>query len=300
MTAVNRANIFDIKRFGIHDGVGIRTVFFIKGCPLRCHWCQNPEGFLQSIRIWCMRRSCLRCKNCIEVCPEKILNFDEQGVKTSEDCKRCGACVSICPAGALRFDAKTMNVAEALTEIEKDRVFYEISGGGVTLSGGECTMSSQFSLELLTACRELGIGTAIETCLYTHPEVMHLFHLVSDRIIADIKLADPSAHRAATGVDNKLILENLRMLTETDCDLLIRIPLIPGFTATEKNIREIGVLIAGLPRRVPVEVVHFNPMCREKYEMLDIDYPVKQLIPLDKTQINMYKELLTSYGLQVL
>jgi len=233
----------------------------------------------------------MECGHCSDACPQKVQD---------KACMLCGKCVSACPTGALCFDAKTITVAEALVEVEKDRVFYETSGGGVTLSGGECTASPEFALELLNACRARGIDTAIETCLHTPPEIMRLFCLATDRIIADIKLADPEEHETATGVDNKLIVENLRMLAKADCNLLIRIPLIPGFTATEKNIRGIGSLIAGLPRRIPVELINFNPMCREKYEILGSIYQVEQAIPLDTEQINRYKQLLTDYSLQVL
>ena len=294
------ANIFDIKRFGINDGEGIRTVFFLKGCPLRCAWCQNPEGLQPDIKLWYAKHRCVGCQSCVRACPEGAVSFDERGVTIDDDkCTLCGLCVKACPTCALRFDAEEMTVEEALREVEKDRVFYEASGGGVTLSGGECTMTPAFSLELLTACKALGINTAIETCLQVPTETLKAFLPVTDKIIADVKLADPALHKAYTGVDNALILKNLTMLAESESDLLLRIPLIPGFTATEENVRAIGELIAKLPRKVPVELINYNPMCREKYEALRKDYPVSDTSPLDRARMARFKEILEALGLAV-
>lgn len=294
------ANIFDIKRFGISDGEGIRTVFFVKGCPLRCAWCQNPEGLQPDIKLWYARHRCVQCKACVRACPEGAITFDERGVTVDDEkCTRCGLCVKACPTGALRFDAVRMTVEEALREVEKDRVFFVASGGGVTLSGGECTMSPAFSLELLAACKALGINTAIETCLQVPTEILKAFLPVTDRIIADVKLADPALHKAYTGADNALILKNLRMLAESGCDLLLRVPLIPGFTATEVNVRAIGELIAKLPRKVPVELINYNPMCREKYEALRKAYPVSDTSPLDRSRMARFREILEGLGLDI-
>jgi pyruvate formate lyase activating enzyme len=294
------ANVFDIKRFGINDGEGIRTVFFLKGCPLRCAWCQNPEGLTPDIRLWYARRRCVGCKACVAACPESAVAFDGSGVSIDDEkCTRCGLCVKACPTGALRFDAARMTVAEALREVEKDRVFYESSGGGVTLSGGECTMSPAFSLELLAACKALGVNTAIETCLEVPTETLKAFLPVTDRFLADVKLADPALHKAFTGADNALILKNLTMLAESESDLFLRIPLIPGFTATEENVRAIGELIAKLPRKIPVELINYNPMCREKYFALRKTYPVSDTAPLGRARVARFREILKNLGLNV-
>ena len=295
------ANIFDIKRFGINDGEGIRTVFFLKGCPLRCAWCQNPEGLKPDIHVWYARHRCVSCKACVAACPEGAVCFDEKGVSIDDKkCTRCGLCVKACPTGALRFDATPMTVEEALREVEKDRVFFNASGGGVTLSGGECTMPAAFSLELLAACKAQGINTAIETCLQVSTETLKAFLPVTDRIIADVKLADPVLHKAYTGADNALILKNLTMLAVSGCDLLLRVPLIPGFTAMEENVRAIGELIAKLPRRIPVEMINYNPMCREKYEALRKTYPVSDNSPLDRARMARFKDIFEALGLAVL
>lgn len=263
---MSSANVFDIKRFGINDGAGIRTVLFLKGCPLRCKWCQNPEGLLPKIFLWYSPAACVGCKACIQACPAGALGWDEGGIVIGHAaCTRCGACIQACPTGALRFDARCMNTEEALAEIEKDRVFFESSGGGVTLSGGECTASPAFSLELLDACRAKGIDTAIETCMHAPPATMDAFAKSSGKVIADLKLIDPARHRQATGVDNTLIWENFTRLAGADTNLLVRVPLIPGYTADKENLRGIADAIARVNPRIPVELLNFNPMCREKY-----------------------------------
>ena len=295
------ANIFDIKRFSINDGDGIRTTIFLKGCPLRCKWCQNPEGLIPEISLWYAKNSCVACKSCIAACETGALNWDERGVKINHDaCTLCGDCVIACPTGAIRLDARQMSVEETLVEIEKDRPFYG-PDGGVTLSGGECMMSPAFSLDVLRGCRQRGINTQIETSLFASPETADAFAEVSDKIIADIKLIDPLRHKQATGVDNALILQNIRRLAEKGTNLLLRVPLIPGFTDDEDNIRGIAAFVASLKRDIPVELLNFNPMCREKYDSLRQTYPFdpdQREIP--QQRVDALKQILTEHGLRAI
>lgn len=292
------ANVFDIKRFSINDGDGIRTTIFLKGCPLACKWCQNPEGLIPEIRLWYARNICVSCKSCIVACEENALRWDDRGVAIDHaSCTRCSECVVACPTGAIRFDAREMSVAEALEEIKKDRPFYG-TDGGVTLSGGECMVSPAFSLGVLRGCRECGINAQIETSLYARPEIVDAFAETTDKIIADIKLIDPARHYLATGVDNALILSNIRRLAQQDTNLLIRVPLIPGFTDDEENMRGIAQFVASLGREIPVELLNFNPMCREKYESLRKTYqfdPDEREIP--QQRVDALKQILTDCGL---
>jgi pyruvate formate lyase activating enzyme len=292
------ANVFDIKRFSINDGDGIRTTIFLKGCPLACKWCQNPEGLVPEIRLWYARNICVGCKSCIAACEENALRWDDRGVAIDHaSCTRCSECVVACPTGAIRFDAREMSVAEALEEIKKDRPFYG-TDGGVTLSGGECMVSPAFSLGVLRGCRECGINALIETSLYARPEIVDAFAETTDKIIADIKLIDPARHYLATGVDNALILSNIRRLAQQDTNLLIRVPLIPGFTDDEENMRGIAQFVASLGREIPVELLNFNPMCREKYESLRKTYqfdPDEREIP--QQRVDALKQILTDCGL---
>lgn len=295
------ANVFESKRFSINDGDGIRTTIFIKGCPLRCKWCQNPEGLNPEIRVWYAKNICAGCKNCIAACGAGALQWDALGVAIDHDaCTRCGACVTACPTGAIRFDAREMSVAETLLEIEKDRPFYG-ADGGVTLSGGECMASPAFSLAVLRECRARGINAQIETSLFASPEIVDAFCETTDRIIADIKLIDPARHRAATGVDNALILSNIRRLAKKGANLLLRVPLIPGYTDDEENVTGIAAFVSSLGRDIPVELLNFNPMCREKYESLRQEYrfsPDQRELPEDT--VLTLKRILTGFGLTAL
>ena len=279
------ANVFDIKRFSINDGDGIRTTIFLKGCPLRCVWCQNPEGLIPEIRLWYAKNVCVSCKSCIAACETRALSWDERGVAIDHDaCTRCGACVTACPTGAIRFDAREMSTQDVLYEIEKDLPFYG-KDGGVTLSGGECMASPAFSLEILRICRERGIGTSVETSLYAKPETADAFAEAANQIIADIKLIDSARHKAATGADNALILENIQRLVSSGANLLIRVPLIPGYTDDDGNIAGIARFVRSLGREVPVELLNFNPMCRDKYDALREAYafsPDQREIPQER------------------
>ncbi len=295
------ANVFDVKRFAINDGHGIRTVLFVKGCPLRCKWCQNPEGIFPDVRVWYAKGMCVDCKSCVAACKPGAISWDERGALIDQEkCTRCGDCTVACPTGAIRFDGMRMSVEEALSEIEKDRDFYE-KDGGVTLSGGECIASPEFSLAVLKGCKERGIGTSIETSLYAKPETVDAFAELTDRMIADIKLIDPARHKALTGVDNGLILSNIRRLSERKTNLLLRTPLIPGFTDDVENITGIAEFVASLNADIPVELLNFNPMCRDKYESLRIPYQFdsnQREIP--ENEVQALKQILTNHGLRAL
>lgn len=296
------ALIFDIKRFGVNDGNGIRTVLFIKNCPLKCRWCQNPEGLTPGVNVWYARSVCIGCRSCVAACPKKCLVYDEEGVIIGNDaCTRCGACINVCPTGALRFDAKEMTVEEAMLEIEKDEVFYHAAGGGVTLSGGDPAMTPEFSLAVLKACRERSIGTAVETCLYASPGIVDALADACDEIIADIKLIDPARHKAATGADNALILRNIRHLAARGANLRLRTPLIPGFTADHENITAIADFIASLNPAIPYELINFNPMCREKYRSLRWVYAFDtDQRPFTPSEMRGFKAVAEARGLKVL
>ncbi len=299
---MTKALVFDIKRFGVNDGNGIRTVLFLKGCPLRCRWCQNPEGLTPGINVWYARSLCILCRSCAAACPEKCIGFDEEGVRIDHDaCTRCGACIQACPTGALRFDAQEMTVAEAMREILKDEVFYRTAGGGVTLSGGDPAFSPGFSAALLKACRERGIGTAAETSLYASPDVADTLADACDEVIADIKLIDPKRHKAATGRSNAVILRNIRRLAARGATLRLRTPLIPGFTADEENIAGIADFIASVDPSIPYELINFNPMCREKYRSLRWDYGFDSgQKPFSPSEMQGFKAIAESRGLHVL
>jgi pyruvate formate lyase activating enzyme len=265
--------IVDIKRFTLHDGEGIRSTLFLKGCPLRCAWCQNPEGIEASLRLWYFERQCIRCRGCAASCPAEALRVGDEHdsfvIVSHERCTACGACVEACPTGALAFDGRRISAAEAAATLLRDRDFYLESGGGITISGGDPIVQHEFALEVLGLCRREGVRTAIETCLFGDPAVLERFIPLVDLFIVDLKLADESMHEEYTHRPNSLIRSNFAMLAGRGVELLTRIPLIPGITATESNLRALALFIRETKSGARVELVNFNPLAVNKYELMN-------------------------------
>jgi pyruvate formate lyase activating enzyme len=265
--------VFDIRRFSVHDGRGIRTTVFLKGCPLRCRWCQNPEGLeFESRPVW-FGQKCIRCRACTRAAGTAspgLLSWDQDRlcVKKPADPALFELPMRLCPTRALAWDSRTLSVEELAAELEKDRVFFD-HGGGVTLSGGEPLAQPEFALGLLAACRRAGFHTAIETSLFAPAETVEAAAALSDTIIADCKIFDDKRHREATGRSNALILENLGGLLSGPhaSRVLVRTPLIPGFTASEENIGAIGAFISGLYRDAAYELLNYNPLAAGKYPL---------------------------------
>ena len=265
--------IFDIKRFAVHDGPGLRTTLFLKSCPLRCPWCQNPEGLHLEPQLWYMEADCLRCGNCAAACQERALTLDERVHIDRAACMLCERCLDACPTGALRLDGREVRAEEAEELLLQDAVFYA-EGGGITLSGGEVMAQWPFALELLRRMRARGVDTAIETCLLVKQDVLSRFLELVDHFIVDIKYFDGAEHRRVLGESNELILANYRYLVGKSADVLVRTPLIPGYTATEANIRAIARFVRLTDANARYELLNFNPLCRSKYAALEEDYPV--------------------------
>ena len=265
--------VFEVKRFAVHDGPGLRTTLFLKGCPLRCPWCQNPEGLHLEPRLWYKEADCLRCGNCVVSCQERALALDERVHIDRAACTLCKRCLDACPTGALLLDGREVSADEAEETLLQDAVFYA-EGGGITLSGGEVMAQWPFALELLRRMRARGVDTAIETCLLVKQDVLSRFLGLVDHFIVDIKYFDGAEHRRVLGESNELILANYRYLVEKGADVLVRTPLIPGYTATEANIRAIARFVRLTDANARYELLNFNPLCRSKYAALEEDYPV--------------------------
>lgn len=233
--------VFNVQRFTIHDGPGLRTEFFLKGCPLHCRWCGNPESISPSMQLGIYKSKCLsikRCGACVEVCPEKdalhIYRNKLIGIDNGK-CQNCNACYEACPSDAIKKWGDRMSVSECMDIIRKDKTYYERSGGGVTVSGGDPILQVDFVKELFQACQEEGIHTCFESCLFGKWEQLEKVLPYTDLVISDIKHMNTEVHREYTGQDNQLILENLRKLSSMGQELILRIPIIPTVNDSLEN-----------------------------------------------------------------
>lgn len=296
--------IIDIKRFTLHDGPGIRSTLFLKGCGLRCAWCHNPEGLEAGVNLWYLARQCIRCKSCVAACPEGALEADEEGdpfIRINRaKCTLCGACVAACPTTALSFDGRTLSAREAADLLLRDRDFYAESGGGVTISGGDPLVQHEFALEVLRLCREAGVRTAIETGLYGDYGVLERFLPLVDLFIVDLKLADPGLHAEYTRHSNEVILANYRRLTALGLDILTRIPLIPRITATAANIQAIARIVREANPGGRVELINYNPLAENKYAVMNRSTEFfSGMVPLTEAELGPLWAILESEGLRV-
>ena len=297
--------IFDVKRFAVHDGPGIRTTLFLKGCPLHCAWCQNPEGIRSDINLMYLPGVCMHCGSCFKVCPADALSKGGEGqpfVRIDNDrCVLSGECVETCPTGALRFNGRDVDTREVIDMLLADRLFYEISGGGITLSGGDPLFQPDFARDILSSCKRAGVHTAIETAAFVAKDVLASFLDLVDLFIVDVKLFDERAHKEWTGVPNNQILENVRYLLLQDVDVLIRTPLIPGITATENNLRSITRFLSGIKKGVAYEMINFNPLAENKYRVLGGgDTRIGGLRPFTEEELEEFETYVLEEGLRLI
>ena len=264
--------ITDIQRFSLNDGPGIRTTVFFKGCNMRCAWCHNPETLSTDQDLMFYPQRCIGCGKCFSACPVGAHKV-ENGVHVIDRtvCQKCGKCAAVCYAEALVMSGREMTVDEIMSEIRQDKAYYEASGGGVTLSGGEVLCHSDFAASLARACHAEGISVAIETNLsLPYERALPLLREV-DVLMADLKLFDDEAHKKYTGLSNKTILENLARIT--DIPMIVRTPLIPSVTATEENLRAIATFLSGKENLIYYQLLNFNPLGDVKYQSLDAHNP---------------------------
>lgn len=271
--------VFKIKRFSLHDGPGIRTSVFLKGCPLNCIWCHSPEGICQDITIWYNRNLCISCGQCVKVCPERALAMitgDEPYIQIDRElCKVSGECVKICPSNALQFTGYRSTVTGIMNEIEKDITFYMASGGGVTLTGGEPLYQPEFAKGILEACRKRAIHTAIETSLFCEKDVIDIILPFVDLFIVDMKLFEPDRHKYYTGKVNEAIKENFQYIAQQNKKIIVRIPLIDNITNTDNNLNAIFSFVHDVNDKIPVEKISYNPLSENNYKKLGIPFLLK-------------------------
>ncbi len=292
------ATVFNIMRFSTHDGPGIRTTVFFKGCPLSCWWCHNPEGQSFLPELFYYPERCRHCGDCIAACPEHAIEEVDGVLRTSVLCRRCGHCTEVCAAEARQLAGRELTLSEVLAEVEKDLIFYEESGGGVTLSGGEPLAQPRFAEALLRACREGGIHTVLETCGFAPSETFLRVAPAADLVLFDLKLWDPERHRQYTGVSNLWILQNLRELTRRQRPVVVRIPIIPGVTGSDGDLRPFADYLAEIGVRA-VELLPYHKIGAEKYRRLGLPYKSQDTPEPLSAEMAQVRQTLTQVGLDV-
>lgn len=275
--------IFKIKRFSVHDGPGIRTSVFLKGCPLNCIWCHSPEGISSDNAIWHDNNLCIACAQCVQACPNSALQL----IKNSDSiinidrtvCTLSGDCIKICPTEAIQLTGLEISVSEIMSELEKDTLYYKNSGGGVTLTGGEPLSQPAFAEEILKACKRNDIHTAIETSLFCEKETVDRISEYVDYFIIDMKIFEKDKHLKYTGKSNEIIKENFRHIAKSGKDILVRIPMIEGITDTEDNLNAIGEFVHGINKQIPIEHISYNPLAENNYKKLGMPFMLKNSTP---------------------
>lgn len=276
-----KAFIFNKQKYNMYDGPGVRTLVFFKGCPLRCKWCSNPEGLERKYQIMLKPTACVSCGACVPVCPQNIHSLSQSGehvIDRSKECIGCGACVESCLQDALKIAGEQVPISELLEYVEQDRAFYDQSGGGVTLGGGEVTSQPEAAINLLMACKQEGINTAIETCGYAKKETILKFAEFVDLFLFDIKHIDPDRHFELTGVRNEMILENLEELIMKRHKVKVRMPMLKGINDSEAEIRGVVEFLKPFKEFKNFEGIDLLPYHKlgvNKYTQLGMDYPIE-------------------------
>jgi len=287
--------ISNVQHYTVHDGPGIRTTVFFSGCTMRCIWCSNPETIAAAPQLGVYPKKCLslkKCDYCIKKCPQAgaPIEFDDFGVlralNMTKFCSDCLKCADVCPPSAIKLWGEKMTVPELMKVIEDDRSFYDRSGGGVTLNGGEVMLQWEFAQMLLKACKEAWINTCVETALHCPAEHMEAVYEYTDLVIADIKHMDSDKHRLFTGVSNERVLENLIRTVQLEKKLIIRTPVVPGYNGDEKSIRASGSFIKNElgGKIIAWQLLAFHKLGVEKYEALAMEYPMKDYVSKERGQ----------------
>ncbi len=288
-----KANIVEIKRFAVHDGDGIRTTVFFKGCPLKCVWCHNPETISPKRQLAFYRHKCISCGKCAEVCGCHTFS-ENMHMADNKKCTVCGKCTKVCPQSALEIFGTEMSTDDICSVLLKDRDFYAESGGGITLSGGECLLQSEACFEILKTMKQNGINTAVDTCGFVPKSAIDKVMPYTDTFLYDIKAIDEDVHIKCTGQSNKIILDNLIYLDSCSAKSEIRIPFVPTYNAAQ--IKKIAAFLSMLKNIVRVRVLPYHNYARSKYDALNTENTLPPLLPTDE-EINKAEYELSLYGL---
>lgn len=292
--------IFDIKKYAIHDGPGIRTTIFFKGCPLACRWCHNPESQARASHRLYRNERCIACRECVAACPENAIQVGAQGLEWNpSDCVYCGTCAGICPAEAVELIGQSMTVDDVLAEVAKDTVFYDESQGGVTISGGEPLMQPSFLMDLLDACGRLGYHRTVDTSGYADRQILFESASRTDLFLYDLKHMDPEKHAKYTGVSNEKILANLEFLSRQKAEIIIRFPVIPGLNTDPENIDRTGAFVSSLPGVRRINILPYHSAATAKYKNLGLKIKTSDIEPSSHKFLESVARRLETYKLTV-
>ena len=295
------ATVFDIQRCSLHDGPGIRTTVFLKGCPLRCLWCHNPESMDSRPQLAFTASRCIGCRECLRACPNGVHAIVEgKRVINRGLCQRCGRCVEVCHSEALELMGREMALEEVLAEVARDQAFYASSGGGVTLSGGEPLLQPEFATAFLQACRRQGLHTVLDTSGYAPWESLLAVAREADLVLFDLKHTDDARHRELTSVSNRVILDNLARLASEQIDLRVRAPVIPGCNDEEDNYRTMAAYLGRLDvRTLRVDLLPYHQLGSVKHSRLGTEYGLHNVKPPTSERLESLASILRTGGFQV-
>jgi len=289
--------VFDIQPFSLHDGPGIRTTVFLKGCPMQCKWCSNPEGIDSEPTLSFQKSKCSNCLECVEICStEALISVEGQLVVQHEKCNACGECIEVCPTDALKLYGYQATSQEIIDQVKKDKTFFKKSGGGITLTGGEVMMQPQFAKDILKLAKDDEINTCIETCGFARQKDYAAILDYVDIILFDYKITDPDEHKYYTGQSNEIILNNLKFLCENGAKIVLRIPIIPGINDTDEHFKALSYISNQYKSIEKVEVMPYHNWGEHKYQEIGLKKSDHKFETVSKEKVEQWVSRLKDMG----